>query len=47
MTKTTIFLFRDATEIYHFKATNNEIKRYSLYLANISKAFSIKNMEKN
>ena len=33
------FLFANATKINQFKATDSEIKRYPLYLGNISKDF--------
>ena len=41
-----IFLFVNATKIYQFKAKNCEIKDYALCLGNISKDFTINNMEK-
>ena len=40
------FLFVSATKIYQFKSKNCEVKDYSLCLGNISKDFTINNMEK-
>ena len=33
------FLFVNATKVYLFKANDSEIKKYSLYLGNVSKDF--------
>ena len=43
---TNSFLFVNATKIYQFKAKNYEIKDYALCLGNISKDFTINNMNK-
>ena len=40
------FLFVNATKMHQFKAKDSEIKRYPLCLGNISKDFSVDNMEK-
>ena len=40
------FLFVNITKVYKFKAKNSEIKDYTLRLGNISKDFTINNMEK-
>ena len=40
------FLFVGATKIYHFKVKDSEVKDYTLCLGNISKDFTINNMEK-
>ena len=40
------FLFVNGIKIYQFKAKDSEIKRYTLYLENISKIFSVDNMKK-
>ena len=40
------FLFVNATEIYHFKANDSEIKIYPWCLGNISKYFAAINMKK-
>ena len=40
------FLFVSATKIYQFKSKICEVKDYSLCLGNISKDFTINNMEK-
>ena len=40
------FLFVNATKIYKFKAKDSKIKDYALCLGNISKDFTINNMEK-
>ena len=40
------FLFVNATKIYQFKAKNSEIKKYPLFLGNISVDFSVNNMIK-
>ena len=40
------FLFVNATKMYHFKARNFKIKKYSLCLENISKDFTANNMKK-
>ena len=40
------FLFVNGTKIYQFKAKDSEIKDYALCLDNISKDFTINNMEK-
>ena len=40
------FLFLNATKIYQFKAKKSEIKDYTLFWGNISKDFTISNMEK-
>ena len=40
------FLFVNATKIHHFKARGSEIKKYPLYLGNISKDFTANNMKK-
>ena len=40
------FLFVNATKIYQFKAKNSETKDYPLCLGNISKDFTINNLEK-
>ena len=39
------FLFVNDTKIYQFKAKNTEIKDYTLCLVNISKDFTINNIE--
>ena len=39
-------LFVNATKIYQFKAKNSEIKKYPLFLGNISVDFSVNNMIK-
>ena len=41
------FLFINATKIHQFKATNSYIKHYALRLGDISKKFTIVNMEKD
>ena len=41
------FLFVNATKIHQFKATNSYIKHYALHLSDISKNFTIVNMEKD
>ena len=41
------FLFVNATKVYQFKAKDSEVKDYSLCLGNVSKDFTINNMEKN
>ena len=38
------FLFVDATKIYQFRARDSEIKPYPLCFGNISKGFTIDNM---
>ena len=40
------FLFVNTTKVYQFKAKIFEIKHYALYLGNISKDFTIENMNK-
>ena len=40
------FLVVSATRIYQFKAQDSEVKDYTLCLGNISKGFTINNMEK-
>ena len=40
-------LFVNATKIYQFKVKDSEIKDYALRLQNISKDFTINNMQKN
>ena len=40
------FLFVNTTKIYQFQAKNSEIKDYALCLGNISKDFTINNMNK-
>ena len=40
------FLFVSASKIYQFKAKDSELKDYALPLGNISKDFTIINMEK-
>ena len=40
------FLFVNATNIYHFKAKNFEIKDYTLCLGNVSKDFTVNDMKK-
>ena len=42
----TVFLFANAKKVYQFKAKDWEIKDYALYLANVSKDFTIDNMKK-
>ena len=39
-------LFVNATKIYQFKANDSEIKKYPLYLGNISKEFTAININK-
>ena len=39
------FLFVNATKMYHFKARNSKIKKYSLCLENISKDFTAKRQD--
>ena len=41
------FLFVNATKIHQFKAKDSEIKKYFLYLGNISGDFSDNNLKKN
>ena len=41
------FFFVNATNIYHFKAKNSEIKDYALCLGNISKDFKVIDMKKS
>ena len=38
------FLFVSATKVYQFKAKDSEIKVYALFLANVSKDFTINNI---
>ena len=40
------FLFVSAIKLYQFKAKNSKIKAYSWCLGNVSKDFTINNMEK-
>ena len=40
------FLFVNATKLYQFKAKNSQIKNYALCVGNVSKDFTINNMEK-
>ena len=40
------FLFANATKVYQFKTKNSEIKYYALCLGNISRDFTINNLEK-
>ena len=40
------FLFVNVTTIHQFKAKDSEIKKYPLFLGNISKEFSVGNMKK-
>ena len=40
------FIFVNATKLYQFKGKSSEIKDYTLCLGNISKDFTINNMEK-
>ena len=41
------FLFVHAKKVYQSKTKNSEIKDYALCLGNVSKGFTINNMEKN
>ena len=41
------FLFVNATKIYHIKSGDSEMKKYHLYLRNMSGEFPAKNMKKN
>ena len=41
------FLYEIATKVYQLRANNPEIEDYTLCLGNISKDFTIDNMEKN
>ena len=41
------FLFVNATKVYQFKAKTSEIKDYALSLGNVSKDFTINNMNKS
>ena len=41
------FLFVNATKVYHFKAKDPEINDYKLGLGNVTKDFTINNIEKN
>ena len=40
------FLFVNVTKVYQFKGKNSEVKDYALSLGNISKDFTINNLEK-
>ena len=40
------FLFVNATNVYHFKAKDSEIKDYSLCIGNVSKEFTFNNVKK-
>ena len=40
------FLFVNVVKMYQFKAKDSEIKPYSMCLGNISKTFTINNMNK-
>ena len=40
-------MFVHATKVYESKTKNSEIKDYALCLGNVSKGFTINNMEKN
>ena len=41
------FLIVNATKVYHFKAKDPEINDYKLGLGNVTKDFTINNIEKN
>ena len=40
------FLFTNATKVYQFKAKDSEIKKYPLYLGNVSRSVLANNMKK-
>ena len=42
-----VFLFVNATKIYQFKAKDSELKKYFLWIGNVSGDFSANNMKKN